>query len=414
MQRVAHILRKYDPAEWGGTETHVAAITRSLLREGWRSELHAPHGPTTPDTRLASEVAISRFHAFCPFLGSKAKRQALYANAGNLATFEEPWRLYQDKGLALAHLHTCGRIGGSVRTAILLSQRPYVVSVHGPMLAQAELLAADTQERLKWMLDLGSPIGALFGARRVLDDAARVIVFNQAEHRAMQARVGHRAVLMDHGVEVARFSAGDSGRANQRWPFLGEAPLVVVVGRLSHQKNQLLALRAFAAGAPSEYHLAFAGATTDLGYQEQLEQEIKVLGLGKRAHLLGNIEASAVPDLLARAQLLLAPSTHEAFGLVLVEAWAAGCPSLTSVVPGFSDMNQALGPEAPVVSSLDPKEWAQALGVLLKNVPKRQHLSRKGKELAQRRYRWERISSALASLYQEVTQEKSLTPGGLK
>lgn len=56
--QVAHVLRKYDPAEWGGTETHVAAVTRELSARGWKVEIHAPRGPTAVDRALAPDVAL--------------------------------------------------------------------------------------------------------------------------------------------------------------------------------------------------------------------------------------------------------------------------------------------------------------------------------------------------------------------
>lgn len=214
--RVAHVLRKYDPAEWGGTETHVVAVARHLGTHGVASEVHAPHGPRAPDRQLPAEVPLRRFHAFAPFVGSAAQRRALWQNAGNLATLDEPLRLAADRGLALAHLHTAGRIGGAVRTGMRLTGRPYLVSIHGPRLSASGFLAEDTARRLRGLIDLGKPLGALLGARRVLTDAARVICFNQDEHDALRPLVGDRAVRMDHGVDRERFAGGDAGRARDR------------------------------------------------------------------------------------------------------------------------------------------------------------------------------------------------------
>src|SRR5262245_24667642 len=45
---VAQVMRKYDPAEWGGTETHVVEVTRRLVERGFAVEVHAPRGPVAP------------------------------------------------------------------------------------------------------------------------------------------------------------------------------------------------------------------------------------------------------------------------------------------------------------------------------------------------------------------------------
>src|SRR5262249_33740041 len=162
-----------------------------------------------------------------------------------IASLEEPIRLLLDRGLSLAHVHTLGRVGGGVRTAMRLTGRPYVLSLHGPVLARRDFVAEETARRQKGLWDLGRPLGLLLGARRVIDDAARVIVFNDDERAALSARVGSRALRMDHGVDEARFGGIDPEVARARFPELGEGRVVALAGRLDAAKNQLLALRAF-------------------------------------------------------------------------------------------------------------------------------------------------------------------------
>ncbi len=418
---IAHVLRKYDAAELGGTETHVAEMTRRLLARGITGEVHAPRGPRE-DEESGLAVPLVRYRAICPFLGSAAQRRALRANAGNLIAPGEPLRLLLDEEISLAHLHTAGRIGGGVRVAMRLSRRPYVVSVHGPMLSGDAFLAADLARRTRGTLDLGKPFGMLVGARRVLDDAARVICFNRAEERALRARVGERARRMDHGVDLARFSRGDAARARQRWPQLGAGGLVVQVGRLCDQKDQLLSLRAFAAGAPRDAQLVLAGAETDAGYRARLEAEAAALGVAARVVFLGNLPAEQVPDLLALATLCLAPSQHEAFGLLVLEAWAAGKPVLFSREGGLDDLALSLaesesgacasdgaasaGPRAipAALATRDVKPWGEAMAALLASAELRARAAGAGRKLLAR-FDWERAADGLAALYREVVAE---------
>ena len=404
--RVAHVLRKYDPAAWGGTETHVVAVTSGLPAHGWLAEVHAPAGPTAPDRALPPEVALHRYRAFCPFLGGAERRRGLYASMGNIASFEEPLRLGRDRGLALAHAHTLGRIGGGVRAAMRLTGRPYVVSLHGPVLAGREIIAALTARRLEGLWDLGRPLGLLLGARRVLDDAARVITFNDEERLLASARVGDRAVRMDHGVDAERFRSGDAGRARMRWPELGAAPVVALLGRVDAQKNQLLAVRAFARGAPGDHRLALAGAETDPGYRAIVEREARALGIADRVHFLGNLDPRLeVPDLLARATLVIVPSMHEAFGLVVLEGWAAGRPVLFARASGLADLGRALRDDSVSVPTLDERAWAAQVGRLLASAGARRAAADAGAELVRSRFRWGVVVERLAELYREVVRE---------
>ncbi|MFO0755143.1 MAG: glycosyltransferase family 4 protein [Byssovorax sp.] len=404
--RVAHVLRKYDPAEWGGTETHVVAVTRGLVARGVGAEVHAPRGPTAPDRALAPGVELRRYRAFLPFVGDAAQRRGLIANAGNIASIDEPLRLFRDRRISLAHTHTLGRIGGAVRTAMRLSGRPYVVSIHGLLLAEQKLVADATEKRHRGLVDLGSPLGALLGARRVIDDAARVITFNEDERRALAARVGDRAVRMDHGVDVARLAQGDAARARQRFPMLGDAPAVTLVGRICHQKNQVLAVRAFARGAPPDHHLCLAGAETDTGYRAEVEEEARALGVERRVHLLGNLDPNReIPDLFARSTLVIVPSTHESFGLAVLEGWAADKAVLFPRHTGLADIAAALDDDAAVLPSLDEAAWIEAIRHFLTDAGARRAAADAGQALIRRRFGWDVVVDKLIALYEDVLAE---------
>ncbi|WP_437681795.1 glycosyltransferase family 4 protein [Sorangium sp. So ce131] len=410
--RVAHVLRKYDPAEWGGTETHVVAITRELSAHGWGVEVHAPAGPTAPDHALAPGVELRRYRAFYPYIGDRTSLQALRAAGGNLVSFDEPLRLLRDGRIALAHVHTAGRIAGAVRTAMRLTGRPYVVSAHGPILVDAEIVAEESARRQRGAWDVGSPFGLLFGARRVFSDAARILVFNEREREALAAEHGARAVCMDHGVDAARFAAGDAGRARARWPELGQRePVVALVGRIAAQKNQVLAVAAFAKGAPRDHRLALAGAETDPGYRAAVEREARALGVADRVLFLGNVRPAEVPDVLACASLVLVPSTHETFGLAVLEGWAAHRPVLFARRSALAALAEALGDDrGTAVATLDVDAWAAALGRLLTDEAARSAAAAAGAALVRARFSWTIVGRRLVELYAEVLEEARRAP----
>jgi glycosyltransferase involved in cell wall biosynthesis len=410
--RVAHVLRKYDPASWGGTETHVAALATRQAAEGVSVEVHAPKGPTGDDFALPASVVLRRYRAFCPFIGRADRRASLVSNAGNLGTIDEPLRLVCDRTLDLAHVHTQGRVGGSVRAAMRLTGRPYVVSVHGPLLAHPELLRRDTEQRLSGLVDLGQPLGWLLGSRRVIDDAARVLCFNEEELRALQTRVGERALLLDQGVELARFASASEERARARWPELSSNdPIVLLVGRLSDQKNQLAAVRAISSVANAR--LVLAGAETDRGYGAKIAEEARSLGLADRVHVLGNVDPLRdLPDLLALATLVVMPSKHEAFGLIALEAWASGKPALLAAHSGLARLGRAFGDDSWMVGSLDPRAWAAAIEAALKDPERRRHAAHRGRALVQSRFDWGVVSKSISATYQTVLQEHRRTQPG--
>lgn len=405
MIEIAHVLRKLETSAWGGTETHVSEICARLTAHGVAGRVLAP-GRGVDGERLGG-APVERYHAWCPYLGSASAREGLRATGGNLVSLDLPGKLLAS-GADVIHAHTGRRIGGAAALAASLRRRPFVLSVHGPLLADADVAAAETQRRSEGALDVGQAFGWLVGARRVLERADRVICFNEPERKALAARAGVRAVRMDHGVDAGRLRGGDAQRARQRWPELGAGPVVTVLGRLCRQKNQLLALRSFARGAPSGATLALAGAETDGGYRAQIEAEARALGVRGRVWLAGNLDpAVEVPDLLAASSAVLVPSTHEAFGIVVVEAWSAGVPTLFARTSGTAELATEQGvPEL----SLEPRgveAWGAALARALSDEGLRGRAAAAGLALVERRFAWSRVASSLAALYREVLEERA-------
>src|SRR6266705_2614174 len=69
--RVAHVLRKYNPAEWGGTETAIHRLSTGLCGLGVESVIFCPQIENifTADPLTEAGCAVKRFRAFLPVLG---------------------------------------------------------------------------------------------------------------------------------------------------------------------------------------------------------------------------------------------------------------------------------------------------------------------------------------------------------
>ena len=88
-----------------------------------------------------------------------------------------------------------------------------------------------------------------------------------------------------------------------------------------------ISIRCYFAGAPI--------STEDSEYQ-QILSKIREYGLEENVFLLGNV--SDVPSLLAKADVFVVPSRFEGFGIVAVEAAAAGIPCVASNIDGLAEV----------------------------------------------------------------------------
>ena len=285
---------------------------------------------------LGCHVACSRWTTI------SGAQKNLVAAGGNLVSLDELTLLLVRPKPAVIHLHPLGRLGGVIRTACRLRRIPYAVTMHGPVRAHAQVAEQDAQRRTKGLIDVGAPFGVLVGARRGVHDADLVYVLNQAEHDGWaDARRGKHLEIVSHGVSLEQATHANRAAARQSIPGLGQAPFVVLIGRLDRAKGQDLALTAFAAAAPPDMHVVFAGSESDASFAREVRRQAE--GLGDRAHVIGGVSPVTARALLAEAALALVPSRSEPFGIVLLEAWAEGIPTIFSDVGGLGDIARRTG-----------------------------------------------------------------------
>lgn len=140
-------------------------------------------------------------------------------------------------------------------------------------------------------------------------------------------------------------------------------PKIVMVGRLSVQKNMLLGLQALAS-LPSA--LAWDCAIIGDGpLRDELATFIASQGLQERVHLLGWQSGEEVKAQLQRSDILLMPSLHEGMPLAAVEAIAQGLALVASDIPGLADVLQ---PENNgIACPIEVPAFARALERLLQD-----------------------------------------------
>jgi len=142
--------------------------------------------------------------------------------------------------------------------------------------------------------------------------------------------------IVPNGVDLKRFHGVDQPCHKEDCGFHKDDLLLVFVGRLGPEKNLKFLLRAFtgAAEALENIHLLIIG---DGPEKEELQRLAAQTASSQRVHIIGFMEYERLPAYLAMCDVFVTASITEVHPLSVIEAMAAGLPTLGIHSVGVGD-----------------------------------------------------------------------------
>jgi phosphatidylinositol alpha-mannosyltransferase len=285
---------------------------------------------------------------------------------------------------------------------VLASFDPDLVHVHEPLAPSVSMYATLTSP---------SPVVATVHAyldrsrameraapvlRRVWADVAVGVAVSEAAARFLRRALGGVDLeIVPNGVDVAAWSqparVADDLPAGRR---------IVWAHRLDPQKGFPVAVAAFAkvVDAVPEAVLIVAGEGADREALDLLTPSVR-----ERVHLLGTVRNDELPAIHAAGDAFVAAAVgQESFGVVLLEAMAAGLPVVATDIPGFREV-VTQGLHGLLVPPRDPEALAAGLVRVLTEPGLPERLGEAGREHA-REYDWAIVVERLEELYERALQ----------
>jgi phosphatidyl-myo-inositol alpha-mannosyltransferase len=350
------------PYTWddpGGVQVHVRELATFLLAEGHDVKVLAPV------RRRASE----------PWVRAVGRPVDVRYNASNAPIDPRPWSWFRVRdalqafGPDVVHVHEPFAPSTSM-WATLASRSPVVATFH----------SGAQRSRL---YDLSAPVLRRL-SRRI---RVRVAVTATAE-RAAFARIGGSFEIVPNGVDVGRF-------ANAEPADLGEGTKLLFVGRLDERKGFPTAVQAFAQLAPDRpgLRLVVVGDGPQRSALDGLTPEVRA-----RVNMLGAVPNVDLHPYEVACDLYLGTAVGgESFGVVLIEAMAAGLPIVASDIPGYDEVVSD-GIEGVLVPPRDAGAVARAAAAILDDPELAGRMSKAGRERA-RNYDWSVVGAHLEEVY---------------
>ena len=224
-----------------------------------------------------------------------------------------------------------------------LSGRLAALAEGVPVVVQAE----HAHERYKWF-DLGrsrrlaARTDAIVGVSRGVVDRLRELGFPAEKLHTIY-----------NGVRVDRFMAA------QPRPWAEREPAVVMAARFGQPKDQRTLIRAAALlrdrGTPVRVRLAGGGKKLELWRARWL---VRRLELTELVEFLG--PRGDLPEVFRNHQVAVMSTRCEGFGLVVIEAMAAGCAVVGSRAPGVEELIEH-GRTGWLATTGDPEAFAEGI-----------------------------------------------------
>jgi phosphatidylinositol alpha-mannosyltransferase len=350
----------------GGVQFHVRDLAEHLIEAGHKVSVLAP---AEDDTPVPSYVEAAGRAVPVKYNGSVARVSFGPVSAARVR------RWLAEGDFDVLHIHEPITPSLSL-LALWAATGPLVATFHTANLRSRAMQAA-------------YPV-----VRPSLEKISARIAVSEDARRTLVEHFGGDAVVIPNGIFVQRFA---EARPRPEWQGTAERPTIGFVGRLDEPRKGMPVL----AAALPQVLARYPGA------------RVLVLGrgdgdmladLGEHAgavELLGPLDDVDKAALLASVDVYAAPHTGgESFGIVLVEALAAGAPVVASDLGAFRRVLED-GQLGIVFPAGDPEALARALVGLLGDPGRREALSASGARAAHR-YDWSRVARQVLDVYETV------------
>jgi phosphatidylinositol alpha-mannosyltransferase len=374
------------PYSWtypGGVNRHVEALANELLRSGHDANVLAPWDPPDRTSKLLHRsspsaveppehlIGLGRTVGW-PANGGAANMAVLPQNISRLRT------ALREGDYDLVHVHSpIGFFVGS--DAAMWKHAPVVGTFH-----------QYSRKRLPHV------VGNASGAWRAFNQLNARIAVSEATAWTCRRFFGGRYRIIPNGVDIQAAPAGPKPESDDY--------RIVFVGRAEARKGIHVLLAAFEALAREvPARLTIVGAEP-----EEIRPLLGDPALEQRIDAVGPIpHDERFWRYVHEADVLCAPSLpKESFGMVLIEAFAAGTPVVATEVPGYSELVED-GVNGLLVPAADPQRLAEELHTMYLQPERRMAMGEAARRSAER-YDWPNVAAEVEEVYRHTLEAPRL------
>jgi phosphatidylinositol alpha-mannosyltransferase len=360
------------PYQWdvpGGVQYHVRDLAETLRGMGHHVEVLTPaeHEESLTDTW----ITFAGRTVPIPYNGSMASVQFGPVSAARVR------RWLREGRFDVVHVHDPAPPSLGL-LVLMIAKGPIVATFHAATI-RSRFLAAWGPVIRPWLEKINGRIAVSDFSRRL-----------QVEH------LGDDAVIIPNGVHVAAFAEGPPLPGYARGV---DGPTIGFLGRYDEPRKGLPVLLE----AMRDVLRHYPGARLLIAGRGDADDVRALIGEDLRPHvaLLGELTEEDKAAFLRSVDVYCAPNLlGESFGVVLIEALAAGAPIVASDLDAFARVLED-GAAGVLVRRGDAAALAEALNALLGDPVRRAELSARGSKVAAG-YDWAVLARRILAVYEMV------------
>jgi len=386
--KIALLPSAYYPS-LGGVEELSRQLAIDLRRKGHEVIVITNRWPRDlPEFERRDGIDIHRLPMRSPGAGLKSEisyrltRRSIKTNVA---------RIVRDFSADVVHVQCVSPSASYAIAAARTCNVPLVVTLQGELTMDATGL----YQRSVWAQKL---------FRRTLNAASMVTACSRQTLDEAEQFLGHpwksEAIVIHNGVHAQELSSAK--------PYKHTGPYILAIGRHVPQKGFDVLLNAYALGR-KQMDLPDLIIAGDGPESEKLSSLSDALCLSKYVHFVGRADRPLAASFFKGCEFFVLPSRHEPFGIVNLEAMAAGKAIIATKVGGVPEIV-----ENDVNGLLVPPKNAMELSMAIQKLWTDRELAIRLGERGQRRSAdsdWSHVAAKYVHVYQQVTNSLSHLKG---
>ncbi|MCW3999107.1 MAG: glycosyltransferase family 4 protein [Candidatus Bathyarchaeota archaeon] len=381
---------EFPPRVIGGISPHVYFLARDLVKQGINVHVVTCDFPNASTDEVMDGIEVHRIYSY----RNPSPDFASWVYLMNVNMQKDAARLVRELGGKIDVFHAHDWLVADAAVGLKhVFRKPLLVTMHSTEIGRRESLHTTTENMIheteNWLT---------YEAWRVICCSHYMI----SHVKWAFSLPDNKMVMIPNGVYAKTYEdlkVEEEFRSNFALP---EEKIVLFVGRLVYEKGIHVLVNAMPQ-VLSQVNAKFI--IVGSGYmKEQLQSIVHGLGLDHKVFFEGFMDENSLLKLQKIADVTVVPSLFEPFGIVALEAMAAGSPVVVSDTGGMSEIVEHDVSGVKVYPN-DASSLAWGINRVLLDEGYRGRLRQEAYRVVTERYGWDRIAQQTKRAYHEVMEE---------